>query len=980
MAQAGSIYKNSRIFDPDKQSLFDEVFIHDKHPTGLHRILVSLGFQGILTTNYDHLIEDAYALVFGRSLRAYLSTDLAVGDLQFHPLFLAKLHGDAYNWRTVVLGLDDYRNAVWPTSVLPVLKDKTLLVTGFGGRDHLVNQLLLKADTSHVYIVMPAKEVREYGEYLIRSCGQVPEHIKLVSVEHGMLEKFLERLRTYPGIPRVIDSTWGRMPPHPVAMDFPYANGELRSFYNSTRKAICLVAPASSGLSSFIASEAEAISNRGTTTVCRLEGKTWLPLQAYVLHLLASLPRAVYDAYLAARREEVGGWNDLHEARALAHGLDSLPEPVLIFHEHADRLSPKAIDFWEELLKSVDSRFKLVFTGPAPVLTSADVARVDLGRPTDGSILALCQQYACDREIGAMIARSLPSHDLQTLVLVARLVASKTASLDESVRCALSAGIRGLLEMALTAVEGGSSALRNMQLLKACAIFRTPRNERALAQSAEISDDTAVRNGLELLCSLGLLIPPHVGQVEAYAMSTTLRAIVDEKLQWDKGERSMFACRAANYFRRLSVEELDKNKRRSETDVIGAVPLASCALFHYLEARNFDSCAQIICGMRPYLQNICHFGVLDTWVNDINSNVDQALLSPRSRYALGYLQARLDRVKSIPSDFEKHLSVAEKALQEVAVGGEQCDKEQADLRFEKGILLTMQRKYPEALKTFQEEYSLQMDLKSLERIIQTLLSLGKLREAEQYLAELTSKLEYKERTHGPHEVAHDHSMACRHRSTLATLRLLLYDYRPRDSEVTREALLDEAVEAAKSCRQYSEDPGPSISRHTVSDKTGLGIAELKLGQAYYAAQQYSFSSDCATKGAGLLAGFPNSRWWRMSCHDLAARSLAMLNEVPSAKRQLNLAISAFEDSGKDDIVRECELIRTQGILSLADGKPRAAIELFQKSLDFKTIHHRTSPYIEVAHLSDLAQAQLALGELRQVMTTLRRALKVRIDW
>jgi tetratricopeptide (TPR) repeat protein len=980
MAQAGGVFKKSALYDSDKQSLFDEIFIRNKHPTALHKALITLGFEGILTTNYDHLIEDAYALVRGKSLRAYLPSDLMASDLEFRDFFLAKLHGDAFSWRTVVLGVDDYKKAQWPSSILPILKERTLLVIGFGGRDHLVNELLIRADTSHVYVLMPAQEAEQYKEYLIRYEGSVPQHITLVLVEHSRLETSLERLRTQSGAQRVIDSPWGRMPSHSVTMEYPYASSELRTFYSSTKKAVCLVGPPSSGLSSFIASEAETMSLRGGTTVCRLEGKTWLPLQAYVLHLLANLPRVVYDKYIGIRCDLVGGWDNLLEARALAHALNALSEPVLIFHEYADRLSPLALTFWREFLKIVDPRFKLILACPAPVSTSIDISRIDLGCPTESSILALCQHNADNQEIGKAIKASLPWHDLQALVLAARLSGSGAISKEDAIRFALSSDTRGLIQKALIEVEKSDDAKRHIQLLKACVVFRTPRNERALSECAQIPDDTAVRKGLAFMCNLGLLIPPHIGQVEDYAMSTTVRAIVDDLIQWDDGERAQFALRTAKYFREQSVDALEDNHNRSETDVIGAVPLVSCALFHFSEAHDFDSCAQVICKMRPYLQNMCHFSILDTWVEDTGFLTTPSALNARSHYSLSCLQARLGRVKAIPAEFQRYLSAAEKALGELKSKGESCEKEEANIRFEKGILLAMQRRYRSALKIFKQEYDTRKDFKSLQRIVQTLLSLGKLREAEDKLSELFAKLESEKQVRGERGLAHDYSLAFRHKSTLSTLRLLLYDFHPKDCTLSRKALLCDAIKFADKCRKYSEHTGPSASRHTVSDKTGLGLAELKKAQAYSADRQYAKSSEYADKGVRLFAGFPNSRWWRMSCHDLAARSLAMLNDVLAARKQLAFARAAFEDSGKDDVVRACELDRTEGVIALAAGDAPLALELLKNSLSFRTVHRRASPCIEIAHLYDLANAQLALNKARAARTTLGRAFKVKLEW
>ena len=100
----------------------------------------------------------------------------------------------------------------------------------------------------------------------------------------------------------------------------------------------------------------------------------------------------------------------------------------------------------------------------------------------------------------------------------------------------------------------------------------------------------------------------------------------------------------------------------------------------------------------------------------------------------------------------------------------------------------------------------------------------------------------------------------------------------------------------------------------------------------------------------------------------------------AAKMQLVLARAAFEDSGKDDVVRACELDRTEGVIALAAENASLALELLGNSLDFRTVHRRVSPCVEIAHLSDLARAQLALSKVRAARTTLARAFKVKLEW
>lgn len=163
-------------------------------------------------------------------------------------------------------------------------------------------------------------------------------------------------------------------------------------------------------------------------------------------------------------------------------------------------------------------------------------------------------------------------------------------------------------------------------------------------------------------------------------------------------------------------------------------------------------------------------------------------------------------------------------------------------------------------------------LKSLERIIQTCLSLGKFKDAESYLSTLhriLGKLEQSKRRWP--RIGHHWAMYHRHRSTLLIVQILLYDRRPKNFRLTKDELLQQALGESAVARKYSLDAGYSHSRFTLHDMSGVGIAALKKAQALYAAKQYEQVLEPAEEAIGILAGYPNSRWWRMCCHDILAR-------------------------------------------------------------------------------------------------------------
>ena len=64
---AGDIFKaSSGVPWEEKADFFRRTFLTGREPTPEHLDLLRLGLVGIITTNYDHLLEDAYARVEGR--------------------------------------------------------------------------------------------------------------------------------------------------------------------------------------------------------------------------------------------------------------------------------------------------------------------------------------------------------------------------------------------------------------------------------------------------------------------------------------------------------------------------------------------------------------------------------------------------------------------------------------------------------------------------------------------------------------------------------------------------------------------------------------------------------------------------------------------------------------------------------------------------------------------------------------------------
>lgn len=83
-----------------------------------HKQLISLNPRMLITTNYDHLIEDSYASIIGRNLTVmkYTEADYVQRRLQEHSdsrPFLFKIHGDIEDAANIVLSETDYRRLLY---------------------------------------------------------------------------------------------------------------------------------------------------------------------------------------------------------------------------------------------------------------------------------------------------------------------------------------------------------------------------------------------------------------------------------------------------------------------------------------------------------------------------------------------------------------------------------------------------------------------------------------------------------------------------------------------------------------------------------------------------------------------------------------------------------------------------------------------------------------------------------------------------
>ena len=123
-------------------SLLRRVFSIPAEPTENHQILVSTSYRGLITTNYDKILETAYTLQWRRPPRTITWSDPAsLGTVLYDKeFFIFKLHGDIDNPSSIILTRRDYDEIMFRsphvrTLLQAVLLTNTLLFVGYSISD-----------------------------------------------------------------------------------------------------------------------------------------------------------------------------------------------------------------------------------------------------------------------------------------------------------------------------------------------------------------------------------------------------------------------------------------------------------------------------------------------------------------------------------------------------------------------------------------------------------------------------------------------------------------------------------------------------------------------------------------------------------------------------------------------------------------------------------------------------------------------------
>ncbi|MCK4733701.1 MAG: SIR2 family protein [Methanophagales archaeon] len=189
-------------------------------PSIAHRLLPHIAFRGILTTNYDSLIEGAYAIENnGRIPSVFTQEDLLTRPSPLHrdDFFIFKLHGHFDRPSTIILGSRDYQDLLFRTPgyrqfLETLFSTHTIVFIGFGANDPDLDNILDRLSSIYSrtldkhYILLPSGrlnstekrrlafdkrlEVIDYTEDVYHT--QVTEFLRELIVQVGREQKEIE--------------------------------------------------------------------------------------------------------------------------------------------------------------------------------------------------------------------------------------------------------------------------------------------------------------------------------------------------------------------------------------------------------------------------------------------------------------------------------------------------------------------------------------------------------------------------------------------------------------------------------------------------------------------------------------------------------------------------------------------------------------------------------------------------------------------
>ncbi|MCA9125085.1 MAG: hypothetical protein KDB11_33145 [Planctomycetales bacterium] len=880
------------------------------------------------------MIEDAFAQVMQKSILPYLPADFLNDTISFtESFFIAKLHGDVSRWDSIVIGDADFRRAQWVKKTIDIVRGNALLVFGVSGKDRLVNEFLFDLPGTVVFMFMSPETALNYAQAVSSFRESVPKHIHIVPIPHADLPDLIASINPNAHTRHVIDCPWGEMPP--TLNDDVWAEEDadaIRSFLGGNLRSAIVCGNAGSGLSSILARLLEDRARSPETTVVRVEAKEWMCWEKYVLYLQAVLPD-VFKSYAEIRHRATSAWNPGMDAKAMGEAFNCFAGPAVICIEHCERLPEHAWPYIKCMLESTNADLKCLFASTEFSTGEFDFdTEIHIQPPNMSRLLALCGDYSFRREDMEFVVSYNERCDFNTAVLAAS-ARSKTLLTDDE----LGTHIQNCAHEALckAIVDEISIDEKLLRLTKAAVLLRSPRSAHQLRQIAlEVDSDAAAREKLEALCGFGILTTKsRTGTNPTYAMSTTIRRNLLKVISWDDNEQENLSSRIADYFSTNAIKQVH-SQGQTRVAWYRVIPILSMALYHYKLAKNAEQYIRLVERVYEDLVQMYLFSVVQIWLDDAGTLAKNSGEFANTYNVIeGLIRARLARVESVPRELKLNIAKVKSGLTS-SNNVVHHSSYHLKLQWLEGIASVLDRQYGTALKTFQGILaSLDRNTQPAEwlranlRIAQTLISLGRIRESEDLLTSIETFIDSLGRSEQVYQY-HSRALIARHRSTISTLKMLLQV--PNGKSV--EDLYIHAISESKRCRDLSVKIMELKERKGRPDETGIGIAQLKRAQAMVASGKVDEAPRIALKAASILSAFPNNQWWRICCHDTAARAYALAGNLDDASQNLGIARAVAETSFRDDLVRYSQLQCTEGMIAFHGGRISDAIGCFENSV------------------------------------------------
>lgn len=196
-----------------QQCLREALHSNDLIISKAHEYVAQTPFRAYLTTNYDALIETAFAKVNSRTLTPFYqnSIDSVLQPYRDGESFILKLHGDVNDPTSIILGDRSYeqllRNASYKDCLNTLIAMASILFIGFGGSDPDLDGLLRNVAAfdgrrARHWMVVPSQQFPALkAKRLLRDRG-----VQVVGYEqddaHSGLVKFLANLVPSPVTPQ----------------------------------------------------------------------------------------------------------------------------------------------------------------------------------------------------------------------------------------------------------------------------------------------------------------------------------------------------------------------------------------------------------------------------------------------------------------------------------------------------------------------------------------------------------------------------------------------------------------------------------------------------------------------------------------------------------------------------------------------------------------------------------------------------------